>query len=502
MSEGEVGGAVRSALMDPPPQPSGAASALPTEEERELRLRVDRSSRRPVLVAIGISLGALLLGSVFGVTASLQLHRPDLLAGPGWLTFGRIRTVHLNVMVYGWASVAMLAVSLWMVPRLVHRELHWPRLAEAGVWIWAVGLSYQVVRILAGIPGGLEWLELGLYSGDTFLVVGGGLVGVALLRTLAARAVDHLYVSVWYIMAALIWFPIIFLTGNWPTWTGAESAAVNWFYAHNALGLWLTAVNVGAAYYLIPKVLGRPVYSYQLSLLGFWTLAFFYSLNGIHHLIGGPMPTWMITTSIAASVLMVIPVLAVAINHHMTVVGRFSALRYSPTLRFVVIGAMAYTAVSLQGIFTALREVNRITHFTQWTIAHAHVGVYAFATLVLFGSIYYILPRVLGNEWPSARLIGWHFWLVLLGIALYVGALTVVGVFQGLELLDPDVPFRASVDATLHGLRARTVAGLMLTAGHVIFAWHVWRIWRRPTPERPLAPFHALRPVVRGEVDS
>lgn len=474
-------------------------TALPTREERERRLRVDASSRRPVLVAFGLSVAALLVGSVFGVTASMQLHWPDLIAGPGWLTFGRVRTVHLNAMVYGWASLAMLGVSLWMIPRLVHRELDWARLAEVGVWIWAAGLTYQLGRILTGIPEGMEWLELGVYSGDSFLVIGGGMVGVALLRTLASRAVDHLYVSVWYIMAALIWFPIIFLTGNWPAWTGAESAAVNWFYAHNALGLWLTAVNVGAAYYLIPKVLGRPVYSYQLSLLGFWTLAFFYSLNGIHHLIGGPMPTWMITTSITASVLMVIPVLAVAINHHMTVVGRFGALRYSPTLRFVVVGAMAYTAVSLQGSFTALREVNRITHFTQWTIAHAHVGVYAFATLVLFGSMYYILPRLLRNEWPSARLIGWHFWLALLGIALYVGALTVVGMFQGLDLLDPDLPFRDSLEATMWGLRARTAAGLMLTAGHVVFAWHVWRVWRRPTPERPLAPFHALRPVVREE---
>ncbi len=497
MSGGEARAVgVGSALTAPAPRPAEEASRLPTSEERELRLRVDRSSRRPVLVAFGCSLVALLLGSVFGLTASVQMHSPEL-AGPGWLTFGRVRTAHLNAMVYGWASLAMLGVSLWMIPRLVHQELKWARLAEFGVWIWALALGYQLVRILGGIPSGMEWLEIGLYTGDTFLTVGGGMVGVALLRTLLARAVPHLYVSVWYIMAALIWFPIIFITGNWPAWAGAESAAVNWFYAHNALGLWLTAINVGAAYYLIPKVLGRPVYSYQLSLVGFWTLGFFYSLNGMHHVIGGPMPTWMITTSITASVLMVIPVAAVAINHHMTVVGRFAALRYSPTLRFVVLGAMAYTAVSLQGIFTALREVNRITHFTQWTVGHAHVGVYAFATLILFGSIYYILPRVLRREWPSARLISWHFWLVLLGIALYVTALTVAGVFQGLYLMDPAVPFRASVDVTLAGLQARSVAAVMLTAGHVVFAWHVWRLWRRPTPERELAPFHALRPVVR-----
>jgi cytochrome c oxidase cbb3-type subunit 1 len=322
------------------------------------------------------------------------------------------------------------------------------------------------------------------------------LVGITLLMTLARREVDHLYVSVWYIMGAYLWFPIIFTIGNWPTWTGIESAATNWFYAHNALGLWLTAINLGAAYYLIPKVLGRPIYSYPLSLLGFWSLAFFYPLNGMHHLVGGPVPDWMITTSITASVLMLIPVLAVAVNHHMTMIGRFGALRYSPTLRFVVIGAMAYTAVSLQGMFTALREVNRVTHFTEWTIAHTHVGVYGFVTFVLYGSVYYILPRLVGREWPSARLIRWHFWLVLSGIALYVIALTIVGVLQGLAMLDPKVPFQQSVEVTLPGLVARSIAGGLLTAGHLVFAYHYWLMvrGRRPAPTRP--PLHDVQPVV------
>ena len=221
----------------------------------------------------------------------------------------------------------------------------------------------------------------------------GAMVGIPLLVTLRHRKVDHLYVSVWYIMGAYVWFPIIYFIGNWPSFTGVESAAVNWFYAHNVLGLWLTAINLGAVYYLIPKILGRPIFSYQLSLLGFWSLAFFYALNGMHHLIGGPLPTWMITTSIVASALMIIPVLAVAVNHHMTMFGRFGALRYSPALRFIVLGAISYTAVSLQGMFTALRSVNRITHFTHWTIAHAHVGVYGFVIgLYLQASQFLVLP--------------------------------------------------------------------------------------------------------------
>jgi len=462
----------------------------------DVRLRADLSSRGPVLLAFGSAIVWLLVGTVFGDVASFKLHLPDWLVQQGWLTFGRLRTVHLNTMIYGWASLAMVGVSLWIIPRLVHTELRYGGLARTGIWLWNVGLVIGNLGVLAGYNDGLEWLEMHRYFADPWLVVGGGMVGIALLVTLAAREADHLYVSVWYVMAAYLWFPIIFAVGNWPTFTGVESGATNWFYAHNALGLWLTAVSLGAAYYFIPKVLGRPVYSYQLSLLGFWTLAFFYALNGMHHLVGGPIPEWMITTSIAASALMLIPVLATAVNLHVTMVGRFGALRYSPTLRFVVLGAISYTAVSLQGMLTALREVNRITHFTQWTIAHSHVGVYAFVTFVMFGSMYYILPRLVRREWPSALLIQWHFWLVLTGIALYVIALTVVGVRQGLAMLDPQVPFQRSVEVTIPGLVARSVAGLVLTAGHLVFVWHYWLMVRGRAPARETLVFHEARPIL------
>jgi cytochrome c oxidase cbb3-type subunit 1 len=473
--------------------------AVTRPEDLDVRLRADGSSRRVVLLSFSSALVWLLLGSLFGDVASLKLHLPDWLGAQAWLTFGRVRPAHLNAMIYGWASLAMVGVSCWLVPRLVHTELRYGRGVEFGIWLWNIGVLIGVVGILAGRTDGLEWLEMHRYLADPWLVIGGGLIGLALLVTLWLREAEHLYVSVWYVMASYLWFPIIFVVGNWPTWTGVESAAVNWFYAHNALGLWLTAISLGAAYYFIPKVLGRPIYSYGLSLLGFWTLAFFYALNGMHHLIGGPVPEWMITTSIVASGLMVIPVLSVAVNHHMTMVDRFAALRYSPTLRFIVLGSIAYTAVSLQGIFTAFRAVNRITHFTHWTIAHAHVGVYGFVTFVMFGSMYYILPRVTGREWPSARLIRWHFWLTLGGLALYVVPLTVAGVFQGLALLDPQAPFQVSVQRSLWGLVGRSLGGLALTAGHVVFAWHCWRIVREPLPADAGAnvpPLHGVVPVI------
>ena len=467
-------------------------------EDLDIRLRADASSYTVVLVLFAIAIGWLLIGSIFGDIASLKLHWPDFLTRQSWLTFGRVRTAHLHAVNYGWATAALIGTSLWLTPRLVHNELKSPVAALIGGALFTLGIAVGIIGVLLGFNDGMEWLEANRYAAGPLLVIGGGLVGLSLFRTVAARRAAHLYVSVWYILGAFIWFPMLYVTGKWPTWTGVESAAVNWFFAHNVLGFWLTAMSVGAAYYFIPKVLGRPIYSYQLSVVGFWSLAMFYSLNGMHHLVGGPLPTWMITTSIVASVFMFIPVVATGINLHMTVVGRFGALRYSPTLRFVVLGAIAYTAVSLQGSFTALREVNRVTHFTHWTVAHSHVGGYAFVTFVAFGAMYYIVPRLVGHEWPSARLVRWHFNTVLAGIAIYVVSLTWAGVAQGLALLDARLPFQISVERSLPGLNGRSLGGLILTVGHFIFAWHFWRMVRMPTGAQPGArpPFHEAQPIL------
>ena len=463
-----------------------------------VRLRADASSRTVVLVLYSVAIVWLLIGSIFGDIASFKLHWPDFLTRQAWLTFGRVRTAHLHAVNYGWATAALIGTSVWLLPRLVHTELRGARLALVGGVLFTIGIAVGIVGVLLGYNDGMEWLEANRYAAGPFLVVGGGLVGLSLFRTVAARRAEHLYVSVWYILGAFIWFPMLYVTGKWPTFSGVESAAVNWFFAHNVLGFWLTAMSVGAAYYFIPKVLGRPIYSYQLSVIGFWSLALFYSLNGMHHLVGGPLPTWMITTSIVASVFMFIPVVATGINLHMTVVGRFGALRHSPTLRFVVLGAIAYTAVSLQGSFTALREVNRVTHFTHWTVAHSHVGGYAFVTFVAFGAMYYVVPRLVGHEWPSAKLVRWHFNTVLAGIAVYVIALTWAGVGQGLALLDAKLPFQVSVERSLPGLYGRSIGGIILTIGHLVFAYHFWLMLRMPrgVPRRTRPPFHEAQPIL------
>ena len=464
----------------------GAAQGAPRmgASDNAARERADQSTSLVVGVCLTLSVMWLVLASLAGLVSSLKLHMPDWLTQQAWLTFGRIRPIHLNLVGYGWCSMAGIGVAIWLVPRLLKTELVGAKYALVGGALWSVGVLLGTVAIALGYSDGLEWLEYP-WQIDILLVVGGALVGFPLWLTLLQRKVEHLYVSVWYIAAGLLWFPILFLIANFPgLHFGVQQATMNWWFGHNVLGLWFTPLGLAAAYYFIPKVLGKPIHSYNLSLLGFWSLAFFYSQVGGHHLIGGPVPSWLITISIVQSMMMVIPVFAVAVNQHMTVLGNFRALIYSPTLRFIVLGAMMYTAASVQGSMEALRAVNTITHFTHYTVAHAHLGLYGFFSMIMFGSIYFIMPRVMNWEWPYPRLISLHFWLVLVGFAIYFIGLSIGGWLQGLAMLDAKTPFMQSVTLTLPYLKARSVGGSLMTLGHLVFAAHFFAMGWKFGPRR------------------
>lgn len=457
-----------------------------SERARDLSARVeaDQSSRLPVLLLLGSSVFWLLMASTFGLIASIKFNWPDWLNQSAWLTFGRLRPLHLNVAAYGWLSMAGMGVSLWLIPRLMRSPLQNPGAALWGTGFWNLGMIAGTLALFAGWSDGIEWLEFP-WQIDILFVIAGALIATPIIQTLTVRHVNHLYVSSWYIIAAFVWFPILFLIANIPyVHFGVEHAAVNWWFAHNVLGLWLTPFGLGAAYYFIPKVLGKPIHSYQLSLIGFWSLALFYSQVGIHHLIGGPVPTWLVTLSIVTSVSMIIPVIAVAINHHMTIWGNFRTLRYSPTLRFIVLGAIMYTLTSLQGSLQSLRSINTLTHFTHFTVAHAHFGVYGFVSFILFGSIYFLMPRVVQREWPYPKLISAHFWSVLVGFGIYFIFLSIGGILQGMAMLDAQQPFMNSVTVTLPYLLARTIGGTLMTLGHLIFAYHFLALVLNWGPER------------------
>ncbi|MBK6686973.1 MAG: cbb3-type cytochrome c oxidase subunit I [Deltaproteobacteria bacterium] len=472
---GELGiGENPNPTADLEPDPETGLVQGQTIDELQARIEADISSRQPVLAFAGSAVLWLVLGSVLGLIASIKMHEPDWLNESRLLTFGRLRPMHLNVVAYGWLSMAGIASALWLIPRLLRTTLKGGGFALLGAVLWNVAVLGGVTSLGAGVSEGLEWLEFP-WPVDALFVLAGGLVSLPLFFTLRTRRVEHLYVSVWYLTAALVWFPILFLVGNGFSLFahGVPQATVNWWFAHNVLGLWFTPLALAASYYLIPKIIGRPIHSYQLSLMGFWALALFYSHVGIHHLIGGPVPTWLVTVSIVTSMMMFVPVVAVAINQHFTMWGHFRYLLTSPTLRFVVLGAVTYTLVSFQGSLHSLRTLNTLTHFTHYTVAHAHLGAYGFASMIFFGSMYFYLPRVVRFEWPYPRLITAHFWFVFIGFGVYFIGLSIGGLLQGFAMLRAESPFMDSVTVTIPFLVARSVGGALMNVGHLIFAGHV-----------------------------
>jgi cytochrome c oxidase cbb3-type subunit 1 len=444
-----------------------------------VREAADRSSAFPAFVLIGSAVIWLLVASAAGLLSSLKLHWPDLLTDQAWLTLGRLRTLHLNAVAYGWAPLGLLGLAIWMLPRLLKTPLLGGRLVIVGALLWNAGLIAGLGAIAVGFSAGMEWLEIPWQIGGLF-AVGGMFIGLPMALMLQRRQVHHLYVSVWYIGAALFWFPTLYVVAKIPgVHFGIEQATMNWWFGHNVLGLFYTPLSIACVYYFLPKVIGRPVRSYNLSLLGFWTLAFFYGQVGAHHLIGGPIPEWLITLSIVQSVMMIIPVVAFSLNQHLTLTGHFSALRHSHVLRFIFFGAVMYTLASLQGSLEALRSLNAVTHFTHFTVAHAHLGMYGFVSMVIFGGLYFAMPRILDTRWPKPALISLHFWLVVAGFSVYMVTLSIGGILQGLILLDPARPFMDSVAVTLPWLQGRSLGGALMTLGHLVFAWHVVLITAR-----------------------
>ncbi len=440
---------------------------------------VDQSMKWAGLLFIISATLWLLAGTALGMISSYKMHNSNFLANLEWLTFGRIRSAHLNAVIYGWCNNAIFAVGLWIMARLARTKVrHLGLLIIAGIF-WNIAVTIGIIGILTGHMTSVEWLEIPTYI-TPLLAISYCLIGVWGIIVFRDRQSEHIYISQWYILGALFWFPWIYSVAQimilFEPARGTVQSLTNWWFAHNFLGLWLTPMGLAAAYYFIPKVIGRPIHSYYLSFLGFWTLALFYSWAGVHHLIGGPVPAWAVSLGITASVMMVIPVLVAAINHHMTVLGHFREVIESPTLRFVVFGALSYTLVSFIGSTMSLRSVNEISHFTHLTVGHAHHGVYAFFTMIMFGSIYFILPRLIHREWPSKILITCHFWFAALGITIMIVALHVGGWLQGLAMNNPELLFIDVMKGTIPWLKARTVSGFFLAIAHIAFAINVFWI--------------------------
>ena len=455
--------------------PSISPDVPASETEQVERALIDASTRVPVLMFYTSAIFWLLIGTLLAGLVSFKLHWPDLLSNCSYLTLGRVRPVYLDIMLYGWASMAGMGTAVWLMARLCRTVLRRPLVLVAGAGFWNLGVLLGVIAILAGDSTGYEWLEFPPYVSLILFVAYSLIMSWAVLMFRFRRG-DQIYITQWYLIGAFLWFPWAYSAANLMLFVtpvqGVMQAAVNWWYANNLLFLWLGAIGLGTAYYMIPKVIGRPVYSYHLATIGFWTYAIFSSWTGMQHLIDGPFPAWMISASIAATILTIIPVATVGLNHHMTMAGHFGLLRYSPTLRFTVFGAMAYTVFSAVGVVISLRSAGRFISFTQASIAYTNLGLYAFFSMIMFGSMYYIVPRLVGREWRYASLIKLHFWAAAYGIGLMTLMLLVGGLVQGASLDNTSLVFTESTQSVLPYLRGRSLAVVLMTAAHFIFAFH------------------------------
>ena len=443
--------------------------------EKVERALIDASTRLPVLFFYASAIAWLLLGTLLAGVTSWKLHAPDLLANYSFLTWGRVRPAHMNVMVWGWASMAGIGTAIWLMARLCRTTLRHPLLLIGGGAFWNLGVMLGVGGILAGGSTGFQWLEFPPYASIVLFVAYTLVLSWAVIMFRFRRG-EHIYITQWYLLAAFLWFPWVYGAAQIALFVvpvqGVMQAAVTWWFANNLLFLWFGSIGLGTVYYMIPKVIGRPVYSYHLAAIGFWTYALFASWTGMQRQVDGPFPAWMITASIAATILTIIPVATVGLNHHMTMRGYFGLLRYSPTLRFTVFGAISYTVFSLIGVLISLRSVARYVNFTQASIAYSHMGLYAFFTMVIFGSMYYIVPRLVGREWRYASLIKLHFWSSTYGVGLMVLMLLSAAIAQGSALDDPSLTFNEGLAYVPMYLRGRSLSGMLLTISHVVFAFH------------------------------
>jgi cytochrome c oxidase cbb3-type subunit I len=454
------------------------------------RSSVDRSIRIPVLIFFGSGVFWLVVASLFYLLSSSQMFTPAAwwtFPDFAWLSFGRAYPIFFNCYVYGWATCVGIGTGIWLLSRFSGVAFRSPLFPILAAVVWNVGMITGVLSVLAGATTGRELLE---FPPESAFIMFLGLVVVSLwaVTIIWNRKSGRMYISQWYLMGAFLWFAWMYATANLALGIvpapGAAQPAINWWYVGSLVDLWFTPIALATAYYLIPKIVGRPIYSEKLALLGFWGLALFGGWTGLTYVIGGPLPAWMVTASIVAKVLMLIPVLATAVNFHLTLKGSLGGSRGNLALRFVVTGAVVYTAYSFVGSIVSARSIAEFTQFTFVAMVHRQVGLFGFYSMILFGAFYYIVPRLMNRKWLFPQLIETHFWLVVVGLGLLICALTIGGLIQGFGLEDPQVPMIAVNDLLEPFLAIQNFGVLLLVVGNLGFAIAFTLILLISTPVR------------------
>ena len=432
-----------------------------------------------------------IVGMSIGVLIAAQLAWPALNFDTPWLTYSRLRPLHTNAVIFAFGTSALFATSYYVVQRTCQTRLFSDKLAAISFWGWQLVIVLAVITLPLGITSSKEYAELE-WPIDILIAVVWIIYAVVFFGTLIKRKVSHIYVANWFYAGFIITVAVLHivnsmavpvsLTKSYSIYAGAVDAMVQWWYGHNAVGFLLTAGFLGMMYYFVPKQAGRPVYSYRLSVVHFWALVSLYIWAGPHHLHYTALPDWTQSLGMVMSIILFVPSWGGMINGIMTLSGAWHKLRTDPVLRFLVVSLSFYGMSTFEGPMMAIKSVNALSHYTDWTVGHVHSGALGWVAMISIGAIYHLIPALFAQgRMYSIKLVNTHFWLHTVGVVLYIVAMWISGVMQGLmwRAVNADgtlmYSFVQSLEASYPFYIMRFVGGVFIVTGMLVMAYNVFR---------------------------
>ena len=469
---------------------SEASSLRFIEQKKKSQVRpyIEPDLTKLILWYLGCATFWLLFGTTVGEYVGIKFVAPDV-DHYSWLSFGRLRPVHTNAVFWGWASLAMLGLAYYVIPRVSNVPIASVKTGYRTLILINASVILGSLFLMAGINnGGGEYRE---YIWPVMALFGVGVI-ISLknfYKTIAKRTTKEIYVSNWYIISAMMFLLVIAVIAYWPSWqNGLGETIVQGYYMHQGVGMWFMLFNLGLMYYFLPQQLNKPIYSYSLGILAFWVQILFYTLIGTHHFIFSAIPWWLQTVAIVGSAGMIIPVVAGTTNFLMTFKGSWHKLSGSYTLPFYLIGIIFYFTGSLQGTAEAFKFTNLVWHFTDFTVAHSHLTMYGIICFMLWGFIYTVVPRLTGKEPPQIT-VGAHFWLALIGLLFYTFPLMYGSTLRGLMWMEGTKSFIESVELMAPYWLWRAIGGSLMWLSHILFAYNFYvMVKKKEEIEIPSSP--------------
>ena len=430
-----------------------------------------------------------LVGFFVGVFIAAQLVWPELNFNVPWLSFGRLRPLHTNAVIFAFGGSVLFATSYYVVQRTSQVSLFMPKLAEFTFWGWQLVIISAAISLPLGYTTSKEYAELE-WPIDILIAIVWVSYAVVFFGTIAKRKINHIFVANWFFGAFIIAVALLHIVNSaeipagfmksYPIYAGVQDAMVQWWYGHNAVGFFLTAGFLGIMYYFVPKQANRPIYSYSLSIVHFWALIFTYMWAGPHHLHFTALPEWTQSLGMVFSLILLAPSWGGMINGIMTLSGAWDKLRTDPVLRFLIVSLSFYGMSTFEGPMMSIKTVNALSHYTDWTIGHVHSGALGWVGLISMGALYFLVPKFVGKkDMYSKKAIEIHFWMATIGIVFYIAALWIAGVMEGLmwRSIEADgtltYTFIESVKAKVPYYIIRLFGGLLYLGGMIVMAWNV-----------------------------